>query len=274
MVIKVWSGFLNYVYYPAVKYRIHISLIFLFLIINAFTRIAKIETLWPVAIAWFSWHFALYIFDRAWDFDKDAITQPEEAIRPKERKFWLIVSVVLCLAPLVILPAFGFSVVPYLPFIPVTFLYTFPLFKGIRSKNITLFKNFYSAAFIWTLPLCVILIFYADMKTDIWVLYKENFLGMFLYAMVGEAFWDIRDLEGDRLEKVWTLPNVIGVVPTKIYLYALIGIDYFLFGHLVTDSTIIYAILIAIVTPDTPRWVFHLPPLLALYRFLKPLFIS
>jgi 4-hydroxybenzoate polyprenyltransferase len=98
-----------------------------------------------------------------------------------------------------------------------------------------------------------------------------QFLGLFIYVMIGEAFWDIRDVHGDRTQGVRTIPVVFGVIPTKIYLIALILTDLFVFGKSVTDSTIVYIVLILFLNPDSPRWIYHWPPLLALYRFLKPL---
>lgn len=270
--MKAVNIFFDYLYYPLVKYRIHISVIFLFLLIHVFEQHSEGNYPWPVIISFSLWHFALYIFDRAYDYKLDAINQPKEAILPVERNFFLVLSFVTCLAPLVILPYYGLSVWPYLPFIPITFLYTFPVYKGIRSKNIFFFKNLYSALFIWTLPLAVIAYYYTDTDLGFFELFKGQFLGLFIYVMVGEAFWDIRDVDGDRQLKVYTIPVVLGVLVTKFYLISLILIDLFIFGKSVGDSTIIYIILIVFLNKDSPRWLFHLPALLAVYRFLKPLF--
>lgn len=267
----VFEFILNKIYYPFVKYRIHISIIFLFLLINVYTNLAKQPTAWPVVIGFSLWHFALYIFDRAYDYKLDAINQPKEAILPKERNFFLVLSIILCLIPLIILPLKNRSVFPYLPFIPVTFLYTYPLYKGIRSKNILLFKNIYSALFIWTLPLAFVAYFYTNTEQTFYEIFKTYFLGLFIYVMVGEAFWDIRDMEGDKDQNVKTIPVVFGINVTKIYLIALIITDLFVVGKSVTDSTIIYVILILFAKPSSPRWIFHIPPLLALYRFIIPL---
>ncbi len=269
--MKTMQLFLDHVYYPFVKYRIHISVIFLFLLLNVFSHTGSGVYSWPVIVSFSLWHFALYIFDRAYDYKLDAINQPKEAIRPGERNFFLVVSFVFCLAPLVILPIYGLSVWPYVPFIPITFLYNYPVYKGIRSKNIIVFKNLYSALFIWVLPLAVVAYYYTDTTLDFWDLAKNQFLGLFIYVMVGEAFWDIRDVHGDREQNIRTIPVVAGVPFTKIYLIALILIDLFVFGKSVSDSTIVYIVLIIFLNPDSPRWIFHLPPLLALYRFLKPL---
>lgn len=268
------NTFFDYVYYPFVKYRIHISLIFFFLLINVFNLQSAGNYSWPVIVSFSLWHFALYIFDRAYDYKLDAINQPKEAIIPAERNFFLWLSIIACLSPLVILPYYGLNVWPYLPFIPVTFLYTFPLYRGIRSKNIFLFKNLYSALFIWTLPLAVIAYYYTDTNATLFELFKGQFLGLFIYVMVGEAFWDIRDMDGDKELKVYTIPVVLGVLFTKIYLILLILTDLFIFGKDVRDSTIIYIILIIFLHPKSPRWLFHIPALLALYRFLKPIFLT
>ena len=269
----IFISFLEKFYYPFVKYRLHISLIFLFLIINAYQWIIKEPVDWPVAISFFLWHYALYIFDRAYDYERDKISQPQEAIRPSEYKFFIWLAIIFCLLPLIILPLWSKSVLPYLPFLPITFLYTYPIYKGIRTKNITFLKNLYSALLIWTLPLAFIIYFYGAVDSSLWEIFKNNFLGLFVYVLIGEAFWDIRDMKGDEINKVKTLPLVIGVLATKIYLVSLILVDYSMFGKSVTDSTIIYLFLIIIVNRKTPNWVYHLPALLALYRFIKPLIL-
>jgi 4-hydroxybenzoate polyprenyltransferase len=272
--MAVFNFFLNTIYYPFVKYRIHISIIFLFLLINVYSNLAKEAPVWPVIIAFFLWHYALYIFDRAYDYKKDAVNQPREAILPAERNFFLGLSFLFSILPLSILYFFGFPVLPYLPFIPITFLYTFPVYKGIRSKNILLFKNIYSALFIWTLPLAVVAFYYTQTDLSFCDIFKTYFLGLFIYVMVGEAFWDIRDVSGDKVENVKTIPVVFGVAVTKIYLILLILVDLFVFGKSVSDSTVVYVVLILVVRPDSPRWLFHIPPLLALYRFIAPLIFS
>lgn len=269
--MKAAQFILNKVYYPFVKYRIHISLIFLFLLINVYSGFAKQSPEWPVIISFFLWHFALYIFDRAWDYKLDAINQPQEAMLPGEKNYFIALSILLCLIPLVILPLKGFPVLPYLPFIPITFLYTYPLYKNTRSKNILFFKNFYSAFFIWTLPLACVAYYYSNTTLSFAEIFKNYFLGLFIYVMVGEAFWDIRDVDGDKELNVRTIPVVFGVTATKIYLFALITTDLFIFGKSVTESTVIYGILILLVNSRSPRWIFHIPPLLGLYRFLVPL---
>lgn len=265
---------LNKIYYPFVKYRIHISLIFLFLLINVYSHFAKQALCWPVIISFFIWHFALYIFDRAYDYKLDAINQPQEAILPVERMFFIYLSVILALVPIPILLYYKLSILPYLPFIPITFLYTFPLYKTVRSKNILFFKNFYSALFIWTLPLALVMYFYTNNTLSFWEIFKTYFVGLFIYVLIGEAFWDIRDVEGDKQQNVNTIPVVFGVLPTKIYLFILIGIDWLVFGNIVTISTLIYIVLISLVKSNSPRWIFHIPPILALFRFLIPLIFN
>ena len=269
--MKVALILLNYIYYPLVKYRIHISVIFLFLIINVYVLFAKEAIAWPIVISFFLWHYALYIFDRAYDYNLDALNQPKEAILPKERNVILAISFVCCFAPIIILSACHNSVVPYLPFIPITFLYTFPLYKNIRSKNILFLKNIYSALFIWTLPLTVIMFYYTKTDLSFLQIFKTYFLGLFIYVMIGEAFWDIRDVYGDRIEKVKTIPIVFGIKATKVYLFALILIDAIALNGQINVSTYVYIALILIVKPGSPAWLYHIPPLLALYRFLYPI---
>lgn len=255
-------------FYQFVKYRIHISLIFLFLLINVFKKTAYTFTDWPVIISFFSWHFALYIFDRAYDSELDSINQPREAITPKEKNIVILLSFFFAILPVFILLFSNKLILPYLPLLPITFLYTLPIKNGIRSKNILFVKNIYSALLIWTLPLVIVTYFYTSQSSSFIDIFKNYFIGLFLYVMVGEAFWDIRDLEGDKANGVKTIPVVFGVIACKIYLISLIVLDWLAFGKSVSMSTFVYLILILFVKPNSPRWIFHIPPLLALFRFL------
>lgn len=267
----MFDYFLNTIYYPFVKYRLHISAIFLFLLINIYTNITQQAISWPVIVSFSVWHFSLYIFDRAYDSKKDAVNQPKEAILEGEKNFFLILSVIGSMLPVPILLYYNLPVLPYLPFIPITFLYTFPIYKHYRAKNILFFKNLYSALLIWTLPLIVVTTFYTNSTHSFFQLFHTYFLGLFIYVLIGEAFWDIRDVNGDKIEKVKTIPVVFGVFTTKIYLILLILCDIVLFGSAVRDSTVLYLFLILLVKPNSPRWLFHLPPLLSLFRFVVPL---
>lgn len=262
------SNYMTLFFYQFVKYRIHISLIFLFLLINVFKKSTNTLLDWPVILSFFSWHFALYIFDRAYDADLDSINQPQEAITFREKKYVILLSILLAIVPLFILFFTNKLILPYIPFLPVTFLYTLPIKNGIRSKNILIFKNIYSALFIWTLPLAIVTYYYTCHSSSFLEICKNQFTGLFLYVMVGEAFWDIRDIEGDKANHVKTIPVVFGVITCKIYLISLIIIDWLAFGNSVGLSTLVYLILILIIKPNSSRWIFHIPPLLALVRFL------
>lgn len=270
--MPAWSIFLNTIYYPLVKYRIHISVIFFFLLVNVYSLIAKQPVNWPVVLAFSLWHFALYIFDRAYDFKLDLVNQPQEAIKPQERSFFIWLSIILCLAPVPILAISKNNILPYLPFIPVTFLYTFPLYKNIRSKNILFFKNLYSALLIWTLPLCIVLVYYSNHNFNFFKAYQTNFISLLIYVMIGEAFWDIRDVDGDKAQHVNTIPVTFGLTFTRVYLLVLISADYFFISHKFTLASSLYIVLILWLNQKSARWIFHLPPLLALFQFIQTLF--
>ncbi|MEZ5002419.1 MAG: UbiA family prenyltransferase [Chitinophagales bacterium] len=261
--------FLKYIYYPAVKYRIHVSAIFFTLVWTLYNS-TQTQVVWPIVWSFGLWHFALYLFDRAYDYDKDIVTQPDEAVKPFEQKFLLYTSITLSIVPIVILLYNNLIVWPYLCFIPITFLYTYPVIGEKRAKNFLIFKNFYSAFFIWTLPLLVIVVFYMKLTHDVFHYYINNFVGLFLYTMAGEALWDIRDVEGDKQFKVKTIPNTFGLVFTKIYIYLLILFEFLFVSQSISDSFLIYCLLLIFINEKSPRWLFHLPPLLAFLKFVIP----
>jgi len=257
------------VFYRIIKYRIHIcvfSFIFLLTFYNSYLHLTPD---WPVMLSFFLWNVALYLFDRAYDSRLDVISQPQEAITEKERVPFLVFSIALSFVPFLILGFSGKPVWPYLFFLPITFLYTYPVFAGKRVKDFLLIKNLYSAVIIWPLPVVAVAYFYAgNTQVDFWHLMKDQLFPFFLYVMIGEAFWDIRDVHGDRVNGVNTIPVVFGTNYAKIYLYGLLVVDLLTSKFKFSEPFVIYCVLIFFVTPNSPRWVFHIPPLIALYRWV------
>lgn len=259
----------RYSFYLLVKYRIHISIFSLFFLITFYKQYLNTNVDWFVVLSFFIWNMALYLFDRAYDSRKDIISQPNEAMLENERVPFIFISIFLAFIPIPILYFTGKIVIPYLFFLPITFLYTYPIFGNKRIKDFLLIKNLYSAIFIWSLPVIVVAMFYVSQPEIILMdLIKKQIFPLFLYVMIGEAFWDIRDVYGDKINSVNTIPVVFGVLPSKIYLYGLLAIDLFTTQFKFSQSFLIYSVLIAIVTPNSPRWIFHLPPLIALYRWI------
>lgn len=247
-----------------VKYRIHLSIIFAFLLYNNNIRAGAPVNYWLLA-SFTLWHFSLFLFDRIFDRKLDELSQPDEFVRENYARLLYLVVAACLTASLALFVLSGSSVSYWLPLLPVTFLYTVPVYQKTRAKNIFLIKNLYSAVLIYGMPLLLhsfILTGQQSAVTNI-----QPIVSLMIYVLIGEIFWDIRDTSVDQMHHIATLPNVFGLLPTKIIMLALITADAAMVGFRFPESAFIYLFLLLFVQEKTDRLVFHLPPLIALMRF-------
>lgn len=260
-------------FYAFVRYRLHISAIFWFILFYGFKRLNENVDLLLVN-AFFMWHFALYLFDRAFDADLDRIIHPNEAIPKKQKKSLILVSIFMSLLPFLLVKVYGVKFIyVYAILLPFTFLYTYPIFKnGIRAKNIFIIKNLYSAFVIWTFAPSFIFYNFSNIESSFFNFYLEIAFGAFIYVLIGEIFWDIRDIDGDKQTGVNTIPNTIGIFKTKLVLIILLFTDLFIHKNFSDYSFWVYLLLIIFIKSNWPNWVYHIPVLLSLFRFLFDIF--
>jgi 4-hydroxybenzoate polyprenyltransferase len=262
-ILQLYAGFRRVLFY-IVRYRIHLSVVFAFLLY--FNNRRSAVTVDYLLIASFAlWHFSLFLFDRIYDRKIDAVSQPDEFIPESQAKvLYAFVAVLLSFSVALYVYA-GYRSIYWFILLPVTFLYTVPVFNNIRAKNIFLIKNLYSAILIFGMPLIMQSMLLA--KNAEAVIDYRAITSLMIYVLIGEIFWDIRDSSADKANNTHTLPNVLGLWPTKLILIGLIVADVLKSGFRVTESGVIYLILLSFTTEKTDRLVFHLPPLIALIRF-------
>lgn len=103
--------------------------------------------------------------------------------------------------------------------------------KIFRIKNIPVVKNAYSALF-WSVALLLTPYFYIHRQPGAGLLLSIAIA--FIMAFFVELLWDVRDIPGDRLASVRTIPILLGTPYSKMLLH---------FLNLVTVSLILYGIL-------------------------------
>ncbi len=246
-------------------YRLHISAIFAYLLVGNNVR-AGVPIDHYLLLSLSLWHFALYLFDRVFDADLDRESQPLEYVREGHRRpLYLFIGLML-LASFAFHIAGGHELRWWLLLLPITFLYTVPVWKGIRVKNIFLVKNLFSAVAIWTLPLILqhTMLTGSEMGEESW----KRIISLGIFVLIGEVFWDIRDMDTDRKYRICTVPNTFGQIWAKVYILLLMAGDTWLWGWKLSGGAGIYLILLPFTHKDSHRLIFHLPPLIALYRFL------
>lgn len=249
-----------------VKTRIHISLIFLFLLLYQ-SNSHNSEANHPLIFSFFLWHYALFLFDRIYDREIDRISQPDEALSEQYgQKLYIIIFLLLITS----FTLYLFSKQPplfWLLLLPITFLYPLRLYKHYRIKSIFFIKNLFSAIFIYCGPL-IIFGYLTSNQNYAFIEESTKFLPLFVYVLIGEVFWDIRDITSDRESGTKTIPNVLGVKATKMYILALILLDAYISHQFFSASAYIYLILLIFIKEDSPRLIFHFPPLFALMRMI------
>jgi len=258
MIIRQFKSLL----YLLVKLRLHLTILFsIILFSNNYFLQREID--WFFIISFSLWHFALFLFDRVYDRAIDKLSQPNEYVKDKFAKILYGVTFIM-----VLLSALFFLLSPYpffiwLVILPFVFLYPLRIYNSFRIKSIFLIKNLYSSVFIYTLPVVLQTYLLGAEFTNITLISS-----LFIYVMIGEVFWDIRDMEADRLHKTITIPNYLGLTFTKYYIFILIVIDYLLKDEYLSLSGWIYLCLIISITQKSDRLIFHVPPLLALLNFI------
>jgi 4-hydroxybenzoate polyprenyltransferase len=200
-----------------VKYRIHISLIFFFLLTYNNYRVQE-NLNYFLILSFTLWHFALFLFDRIYDREIDKISQPNEYVKSQHTWILYIIVGISLISSFTIYFLSGFDIKYWLVLLPITFLYPLEIYKGYRIKSILLIKNIYSALLIFCLPLLI----------QLYLISNGNFnfsevlhpiLSLFIYVMIGEVFWDIRDITADKMHNTQTIPNTFGLKFTKFYVF-------------------------------------------------------
>lgn len=217
--------FINYYH----KFRLHVILLFGVLLFDSYSDLLRQE--WILMVSFLIGISYIYIINKFFDKNEDVISQPEHAIVPSKK--WFILVVVGGLVPLF----FVSQPIYYLTYIVLGTLYSMPVYKHIRIKNIFLLKNIWSALFVWTLPFYVL-------DLDIGQHDVNGYITLFIFVVVIELLWDLRDIEGDRKQKVRTFPVVFGWNKTKLLMILLVLTNFFVFS-----SSLYITVLLSLTIP-------------------------
>lgn len=192
------------------RYRINVILLIFFISINSFEGRVNSDS-YLISLSFAMIFSAIYIFNKATDIVEDSINFKSFPI--KNKNYPIIFSVIFAIIPIPYLFFTNKILLLFYLFIPflLGFLYSHQLkfLKIRRLKEIILLKNIISAL-VWALtPLTISFIF----------LGKINFLAFihtFIMVFIIEVMWDIRDIEGDLVNRISTIPNKFGILFTKI----------------------------------------------------------
>ena len=169
---------------------------------------------WELFYIPFSAGFLIYNFNRFTDLSEDTLNVPKRALfTRKYGKTLLWISAIAYLIALAIAlrrNAYTFLVV-ITPLI-LAFFYSF-----FRVKKFLVIKNIL-VSFAWALSVLIVAAFFEVWNKEIFLLCFFFFLGLLINTII----FDIKDIKGDRIHKIKTLPVVIGINKTKKVCYMIL----------------------------------------------------
>lgn len=257
---------INFILLTIFRYRVHISFLYFLILQKFWIKYVGTDIDWLVVVSFGLWHYGIYLLDRVYDCEKDLHSQKEESIPIRQKNALMFLSYLILLSPILIFWLSEKPIIPYLIILPFAFLYTIPVlgFKK-RLKDIFLIKNLYSAVVIWPLSIFVCLYAYSPLEFNQLIGFNR-FYQLLMITFIVEAFWDIRDIDGDLKFGIKTLPNTVGVNVTKFILLSLLVVCFFLLNtSVVTFLSLFSAILI--VNKNSSNVIYHIPLLLNVIEF-------
>lgn len=244
----------------AIMYRLHVSLLFLAMMLVHYSPQANINGYGPV-LAFTCWHMALYIFNRYTDKAEDSRNSPGEALSERQGIIALSMTALLLLLGGAAISLSGKSIFYYIASLPLVFLYGLRI-PGIRYriKDITFIKTAYAVLVCWCLPVVLISATYFQEIYFTETLSKFCLLLFFLTTCY-ELLADIKDIHGDKETGVKTIAVSYGKKVTRMIVIGLLFIawlvsffTYNFFSYPFSTLTLVFTFLI---DPERPAIYFH-----------------
>lgn len=245
-----------------VKYRIHLSIIFALLLYGNNIKLG-VPVDYNLLFSFVLWHFSLFLFDRIYDRKIDMQSQPDEYVKDDFAGALYILVALMLIVSFYLFIHTKQPIIYWIYLLPITFLYPLKIYKTYRIKSIFLIKNLYSAILIFVIPVYMNTMFLKNTFED-----YNSLFSLGIYVLIGEIFWDIRDITADKENNTKTIPNTFGLFKTKVILVFLIFFDFLIKGGSFSTSAYIYIFLLIFIEEKSDRLLFHIPPLLAIINFL------
>ncbi len=199
---------------------------------------------------------AFYIGNKYFDYAEDSVSQPTEA---RSNRYVRNLTIALYTLPVPVFLLLEFSLWYYLLLVVGTLLYSLPLpGTTVRMKTILGVKNLY-AAFMWWLGVATFVYFHTSLLTFSQAL--ANTFDVFLFLLVIELLWDIRDVAGDKAAGNITVPVYCGVLVTKLCIIAVVLVTWyskaFTLNPLILTNLVYLGAVAAWARPGFSAYYFH-----------------
>jgi len=161
----------------------------------------------------FSMVMFAYTLNRLTDVKEDEINVPKRAFFIKKYgKSLLVTSAILYIIALIITGTKNLIIL-FLASIPILLGFAYSIFK---FKRIFVIKNIFVGISWGILPLITGFFFG---RFDLLILYIAFFIGIEFF--INTVIFDVKDIKGDLLENIRTLPNIFGIRNTQYVLHIL-----------------------------------------------------
>jgi len=172
--------------------------------------------MWDMTVCTFLITFSVYSLNRLTDIEEDASNMPERvAFLSQKKDVILILSITSYLIALIVGALKNmYIVLVFLTPLLIGIIYSIRI-SSFRIKNIFAMKNV-SVAFSWAFSSSFLpYVFYPNISVALML-----FIFLFIKCFMDTVVFDIRDIEGDRISGVKTLPVVLGIKRTRNVLLA------------------------------------------------------
>lgn len=248
-----------------VRYRIHVSLLAFCIVLTVYVDAAHRISLEGVFVAL---SFALvaayaYLINKVTDAGEDKVNVHAGALEERKRLPVLIAALACLLLPLAYLVPLGNpGVLGIYTFIAILgFLYSFPLsLHGVtfRLKDLFAVKTAFSSL-SWSLLVVAVFFLFVGAWNPFW-----TWMVVLIFSVTApiEIVWDIRDVEGDARHGIRTLPNTLGVAPSRTIaagLLALAALAGYELRLSIYSSVALLAslVFVAAASPRRGKWFYH-----------------
>jgi 4-hydroxybenzoate polyprenyltransferase len=169
--------------------------------------------------------FSIYSLNRIIEFEDDRINHPSRSDFTEEHMDWLIAFSLIAYIIAIIfsvlrnLETFLISLLPMIIMLLYSIKWTPRTVRDKfgRLKDLLLIKNM-AVSLTWAAMIFVI-IFYTSSSITLSTL--TVFLFLFIRFLINVIVFDVRDIKGDKIYNVTTIPVYLGLYKTKILLYIL-----------------------------------------------------
>ena len=202
----------------------------------------------------------IYLFNKTCDRVEDAISQPEEMFLDKENRIFSRLLPFVAAFPILLLLSAHVPVWPYLFYIGLGFLYSYPLINGFRLKNVPLLKNFIAGINMLSPLWFGLYVYFPPLYVSPYYPAVSFLTAVFFIYVSGEILWDIRDVEGDKATNIQTIPVVFGILYAKIIALLFVCVGLYLLPHILANYIICITVATSIVLakPNRSKYYYHL----------------